>query len=146
MIKIRKFELSDLPAVMEIEKISFPKTQAYPRSYFQKYYQKYPESFIVVETQGEIVGYAISRFKEDLGEFISLAVKPKFRRKGIGANLTKFLIEHFQKKNIKKVFLHVRARNKKAVSFYKNLGFEILKKIENYYRNSDDAYLMKKEN
>lgn len=130
---------------MEIEKVSFPKSQAYPKSYFQRYYRKYPQGFIVAENLGKIVGYAIGQLKGDGAEFISLAVKPEFRQKGIGTKLVNFLINHFKEKGAKEISLNVRVENKKAISFYQNFGFKILKKIKNYYRNGEDAYLMKKE-
>ncbi len=145
MLTIRKFKLSDLAGVMEIEKASFPKSQAYPRSYFERYYQKYPQGFIVAENKGKIIGYAIGQLKNNSGEFISLAVRPEFRQKGIGKELTNFLINHFKEKGGKEISLNVRTGNKIAISFYKNLGFKILKTIKNYYQNGEDAYLMKKE-
>jgi len=148
MIKLRRFSLSDLKEVIEIGGVSFLKRPPYPRSYFLTYYQKYPEGFIVAENRGEIIGYTIGQLKhpatvERVGEFISLAVKPDFQKKGVGTKLTIFLINHFKEKGVKEVSLNVRVRNKIAISFYQNLGFKILKRVENYYRNGDDAYLMR---
>lgn len=149
MIKIRKFSLSDLEEVMKIGRTSFPKNKTYSEDYFQKCYQKYPEGFIVAENKGKIVGYAISQLKRGIsirriGKFISLAVKPEFRQKGVGKKLVNSLINNFKKK-VKEISLTMRTKNKIAISFYQNLGFKIIKKIENYYRNNDDAYIMKKE-
>jgi len=145
MIKLRRFSLSDLEKVREIEKASFPNRDAYPNSLFEKYYKEYPEGFVVGESESEIVGYTIGRPKDGQVEIISLAVKPDFRHKGIGRKLTNFLIDHFQGKDIKEIFLCVRTKNKIGISFYQNLGFKILKTIKNYYRNGDNGYLMRKE-
>lgn len=145
MIKIRQFSLSDLGKVMEIEKVSFLNRDVYPNSLFEKYYKEYPEGFIVAENEGEIVSYTIGKPKNELGEIISLAVKPDWRQKGIGTKLTNFLISHFKEIGLKEIFLHVRTKNKIGISFYQNLGFKILKTIKNYYRNGDSAYLMRKE-
>jgi len=38
----------------------------------------------------------------------------------------------------------VRKNNLAAISFYQNLGFQILKTIKNYYQNGDDADLISK--
>ncbi len=143
MIKIREFSLSDLPEVLEIERISFPKKQAYSKSRFERYCQKHPESFIVAESENRVVGYTIGKPKNRSSKIISLAVKPDFRQKGIGRKLTNSLISLFKKRGAKAVFLEVRTGNKTAISFYKNLGFKILKEIKNYYRNGDNAYSMK---
>ena len=142
MIKLRRFSLSDLDRVMEIEKASFPDREAWSRDYFESLYKIYPEGFIVAENNGKIIGYTIGRPKEDLAEIVSLAVDPTWRQKGVGAKLTNFLIEHFKEKGLKEISLCVRTKNKKAISFYQKLGFKILKTIKNYYRNGDDAFLM----
>ena len=129
---------------MEIEKVSFPNRKPFSEDYFGKLYQKYPEGFMVAEDKGKILGYAIGEVQKDCGKIISIAVYPIYRKKGIGKELANFLIEYFKKKNLKKISLQVRKNNLAAISFYKNLGFQILKTIKNYYQNGDDAYLMKR--
>jgi len=143
MIKLRKFEFSDLNQVIEIEKVSFPKRQVYSRHRFERYFKEYPEEFIIAENKGKVVGYTICELKNDSAEIISLAVASTWRQKGIGKALTSFLINHFKESGIKEIFLHVRIKNKVAVSFYQKFGFKILKTIKNYYQNGGDAYLMK---
>lgn len=144
-LKLREFSLLDLDEVMEIEKTSFLKSQAYSRAYFEKYYQKFPQGFLVAERGGKIIGYIIGNLKKNLLELVSLAVRPEWRQKGIGTKLTKFLVSVFMKKGADKFLLNVRTKNRAAVSFYRNLGFETLRKVKSYYRNGDDAYLMKRE-
>ena len=129
---------------MEIERVSFPNREAYSRSYFEALYKSYPEGFIVAEKE-KIIGYTFGRPRNESAEIISLAVDPDWREKEIGTKLIDFSIEHFKKKRFKKISLHVRTENKIAISFYQNLGFKILKTIKNYYRNGDDAFLMKKD-
>lgn len=145
MIKLRRFSLSDLESVMEIEKASFPKRQIYSNFLFEKHYKEYPEGFIVAENRKEIVGYTIGKLKNGEAEIISLAVKPDFRQKGIGTKLTNFLINYFKEGGVREISLNVRTKNKVGIAFYQELGFKILKIIENYYRNGDDAHLMRKE-
>lgn len=144
MIKFRKFSLSDLPEVMEIEKASFPATKAYPKRRFEKYYKKYPIGFIVAEKKREIIGYIVGQIKKDSAEIVSLAIKPAWRRKGVGTAFINYLIDHFKKNGYREIFLRTRTKNKFVISFYQNIGFKIIKIIKNYYRNGDDAYLMKK--
>jgi len=145
MIKLREFSLSDLEEVMEIERVSFPKSQAYSENYFQKYFREYPQGFIIIKNEEKILGYAIGQAQKEFGEIISIASHPARRKKGVGKTLANFLIAHFKKKSLKKIFLHVRKNNLAAISFYKNLGFQILKTVKNYYQNSDDAYLMERK-
>lgn len=141
MTKLRKFEPSDLPEIVKIAKVSFPKNRILAKS-FGKYYQAYPDGFIVSEELGEITGYIIGQFKNEIGEITSLAVKPIFRQKGVGTELVKSLSEHFKNIGFKGLLLHIRADNHPALSFFQSLDFRILDTIKKYYRNRDDAFLM----
>jgi ribosomal-protein-alanine N-acetyltransferase len=145
MIKLRRFSLSDLEQIIEIEKISFPKRKPFSEDYFKKLYQKSPGRIVVAEDKGKILGYIIGGVQKDCGKIISIAVHPLHRKRGIGKELVNFLIEHFKKNGLKKFLLLVRRDNLVAISFYKNLGFQISKIIKNYYRNGDDAFLMERE-
>lgn len=141
-IKIREFKSSDLPKVLEIERFSFQKREVFSESFFEKCQKEYPSNFLVAEKENEVVGYIIGRRIEKIGEIISLAVKPKERKKGIGKALIEFLLKKFKEIGIEKIFLHVRTKNKIAISLYKKLNFKIQKEIKNYYKNGDSAYLM----
>jgi len=145
MIELRNFSLSDLDQIMKIEGVSFLNREVYSKSYFEALYQNYPQGFIVAKIKEKIIGYTISRPKNESAEIISLAVDPSWREKGIGTELINFLINLFKERGIKKISLHVRTENKEAISFYQNLNFKILNKSKNYYRNGKDAYLMEKE-
>lgn len=142
MIKIRKFEIFDLPKIIEIEKLSFLKREAFSEDFFKKCQKEHPDGFFVAEKENEVVGYIIGRPIEKIGEIISLAVKPKERKKGIGKALIEFLLKKFKEIGIEKIFLHVRTKNKIAIYLYKKLNFKIQKEIKNYYKNGDSAYLM----
>ena len=129
---------------MEIERLSFPNRKPFSEDYFGKLYQKFPEEFIVAKDEGKILGYAVGGVQKDCGKIISISVHPAWRKKGVGKKLANFYIEHFKKKNLKKISLRVRKNNLAAISFYKNLGFQISKTIKNYYQNGDDADLISK--
>ena len=130
---------------MEIERFSFPNRKPFSEDYFRKLYQKFPEEFIVAKDEGKILGYAVGGVQKDCGKIISISVHPAWRKKGVGKKLANFYIEHLKKKNLKEIFLRVRKNNLAAISFYKNLGFQILKTIKNYYQNGDDADLMERK-
>jgi ribosomal-protein-alanine N-acetyltransferase len=94
-----------------------------------------------------VVGYIIGKLSNDgkSGEIISLAVDAGWRKMGIGKRLAQSLINHFQKKGAREVLVHVRTNNTAGIGFHKNLGFEVVETLREYYRNGDDAYLMRKE-
>jgi len=56
-IKIRGIQLDDLDRVAEIEAICFPETEAAPRSSFKERIHTFPESFLVAEVDGFLIGF-----------------------------------------------------------------------------------------
>ena len=142
MTNLRKFAAGDWGAVREIEKDSFLDGRPRP---LEKYLREHPKEFIVAENEKKIVGYIAGRIKHDSSATIAfLAVTPAFRRRGIGQKLSAYLISHFKRKGMKEILVCARVNNEPSISLYRKLGFEIVKKIEGYYRNGDDAFVMKK--
>lgn len=144
ILKFRPFSLMDLDSVLKIERASF-KT-AYTRKRFCGIHQKHSQSFIVAELSKKIVGYIFAYLKDNSIYFSSIAVDKNYRNMGIGRKLFAFMFKHFAKKGLKKACLDVRTANKKAISFYENLGFKTVKKIKRYYRDGSDAYRMELAN
>jgi ribosomal-protein-alanine N-acetyltransferase len=72
------------------------------------------------------------------GYILFLAVKPEFRGEGVGKRLVGQVA-----KNHDSVTCHARASNQNALGFYKHLGFEVERQIENYYEDGGDAYYLK---
>ncbi len=143
MAKLRKFEPWDLAQIVKIAKISFPKNRIASKS-FEKYFKNYPDGFLVSEELGEIMGFAIGQFKDQLSQVIFVAVNPPCRQKGVGTELINSLTEHFKNTGSKELFLHVRTDNKEAVAFFQGLNFQILNTVKKHYNNKHDAFLMGK--
>ena len=135
---IRNSQLEDIEKVYEIERESFP----YPYSPwdFQYYLEVEGEFFLVAEWEGEVVGYIVGSLWKDLLTIVSLAVKPSYRRRGIGTALIKELEKRVHGK-AKRIELQVRVSNYPAIYLYEKLGYEREGKISRYYRNGEDAYL-----
>ena len=133
LAKIRRFKLEDINKILEIEEQAFPKS-AYSRETFLVYANSFPDSFIVIETGADIVGYIIF---DTSGHIHSTAVKPPYRRKGFG----KMLFTHALECTKKRLWLEVRSKNSGAIRFYKGLGMRIIRRIP-YYYGTDDALVM----
>ena len=135
--KIRNFKTEDINKILEIEEQAFPKS-VFSKATFLNYADNLPDTFIVVESNKEIVGYIIFDLT---GHIHSTVVKQSYRRKGFG----KMLFMHALKCAKKGLWLEVRSRNRGAIEFYKRLGMKIVGKIPKYYRN-DDALIMRSKN
>jgi ribosomal protein S18 acetylase RimI-like enzyme len=81
-------------------------------------------SWIVVEDEGEIVGFAQYSLSEE--ELYQMQVNPTLQRKGYGRELYEYIEEDFRKNDIKKMELYSVLN---AVEFYKSLGFKKKRKI-----------------
>ncbi len=148
---IRKFELKDLDQVMEINRQTLPEN--YPESFFRIIHAELPCAFLIGEIDGELIGYTMARIERGLshysifhrakkGHTVSIAIKPKYRRRGFATELLKESMAAMIKEGVNELFLEVRISNIAAVCLYKSLGFEILKEIRHYYRDFEAAYLM----
>ncbi|MCX8202658.1 MAG: GNAT family N-acetyltransferase [Candidatus Micrarchaeota archaeon] len=135
---IREFEWKDIEKIMEIELESFDK-DVWSIEEFMKWYELCRDGFLVYESDNEIVGYIIVQVLESGKGYIrSLAVKKKYRNKGIGRKL---IMESVSKLKLNRLELHVRVGNP-AVEFYKKLGFEEIRRFEKAYRDGEDAIYM----
>ncbi|MDI6690990.1 MAG: ribosomal protein S18-alanine N-acetyltransferase [Candidatus Bathyarchaeota archaeon] len=152
--KLRKFTMNDLQTVMHINRVCLPEN--YTDYFFIELHQRFPETFIVAEENGEVVGYIMCRIELGLSNFgfsgllkkghiVSVAVLHQHRRKGIGKALVIQALEKMRLYNAKQCFLEVRVTNTPAIELYKELGFEITRTIHGYYSDGEDAYIMTKK-
>jgi ribosomal-protein-alanine N-acetyltransferase len=136
---------------MHINRVCLPEN--YTDYFFIELHQKFPETFIVAEENGEVVGYIMCRIELGLSNFgfggllkkghiVSVAVMHQHRRKGIGKALVAQALENMRIYNAKQCFLEVRVTNTPAIELYKKLGFEITRTIHGYYSDGEDAYVM----
>jgi ribosomal-protein-alanine N-acetyltransferase len=151
---MRKFGPDDLQSVMHINRVCLPEN--YTDMFFMDLYQRFPETFIVAEENGDIVGYVMCRIEVGLsnlglgglirkGHVVSVAVMPQSRRKGVATALMKATMDGVRYYKAKQIFLEVRVTNAGGVDLYKKLGFEISRTINGYYSDGEDAYVMSKK-
>ncbi len=141
MIIIRKFQPPDFPYIIEIERKVFNEHDPY---YYMQFYETCPDSFMVAEVEGIVVGYVVGfRTIEGSGRVFSLAVDPKYQNIGIGGALLNDLLTIFKKGGVSDVVLEVRSGNIKAQRFYERHGFIRFGTAENYYNDGENAVLMK---
>ncbi len=154
---LRKFEPKDLSQVININKICLPEN--YSSWFFIDLYERFPETFIVAERDGEVVGYIMCRIENSFsglnlkslminkkGHIISIAVLPKNRNQGVGRALIQEALHAMSTfYDTKSCFLEVRVSNNVAINLYKSLGFEIERTAKGYYSDGEDAYIMNRK-
>ena len=82
-----------------------------------------------------LIGFAAARRD---GYILFLAVAPEYRGGGFGERLVARVAE-----NHRRVTCHARTTNDNALAFYEHLGFQIVRRINNYYEDRGDAYYLR---
>jgi ribosomal-protein-alanine N-acetyltransferase len=152
--KLRKFIPDDLQHVMQINRLCLPEN--YMDFFFMDLHQRFPETFIVAEESGRIVGYIMCRIEVGLaslglgglirkGHVVSIAVLPQGRRKGVAQELMTKAMEGMRHYKAKLAYLEVRVTNDPGVALYRKLGFEVSRTLHSYYSDNEDAYVMTKK-
>ncbi len=89
-----------------------------------------PLSGYVWEEAGEIIGNVSliphRHNHKKIYLIANVAVRPDFRRRGIGRSLTIAAMTHSRQRHASETWLHVRDDNPGAIALYANLGFEEL--------------------
>lgn len=101
--------------------------------------------FIAAVADGKVLGYVGMMYVLDEGYISNVAVRPEYRRQGIGAGLIGELLTLCRSKELSFVTLEVRKSNFPAMELYRKHGFEIVGTRKNYYElPKEDAILMTK--
>ena len=90
-----------------------------------------------------IAGFIIAR--ETAGELHinNVAVRPQYRRRGIGAALLDRVIQEARRRKVNTAFLEVRSANYAAQALYEKCGFRAIAHRVNYYSEPrEDAVVM----
>jgi ribosomal protein S18 acetylase RimI-like enzyme len=88
------------------------------------------------DLDGKLVGFVLAETAlwefgsgERTGWIKMLGVDPDYQGRGIGHKLGKTLMDHFQRKNVKRVRTLVAWYEGDLISYFKSLGFDILNMI-----------------
>ena len=145
-IKFRAMTSLDLVPASVIEKEVYQKA-AWSIGQFKEEFAKAPKNaqYLVAEHDGELVAYAGIFFVSDVADIHTITVSEKYRRKGIGRELLKRLIDWARVKQAMAIMLEMRLGNDQARPLYESYGFSEVSKRENYYGPGLTAVVMRKE-
>ncbi len=90
-----------------------------------------------------VTGFIVARLIVDELHINNIAVRPDWRRIGIGAGLLESALAWGREKESKLALLEVRAGNNSAQALYRRCGFELTGRRRGYYRAPlEDALIM----
>ena len=142
----RPMSRADLGRVYEIECASY----VYPWSMtaFQAELASPRSHFILAVSRGGegknglIMGYTGFRHLANEMHVINVAVHPRFRRRGMGRALLRWVLEAARNLRCSRVNLEVRRSNLVAQQLYRGEGFVAVGLRRRYYQGGEDAILM----
>ena len=139
---IRRMTVEDVPAVAELDRISF--SLPWTERSFQFEVSSNPASRCwVAEQGGQIIGVVVAWLLLDEVHIATIATHPEFRRQGIAQALLAHVLKLGAKDGALSSFLEVRASNLAAQAMYHKFGYEETGRRLRYYKdNGEDAILM----
>ncbi|HEU4599751.1 MAG TPA: ribosomal protein S18-alanine N-acetyltransferase [Solirubrobacterales bacterium] len=138
-VQIRRLAYSDLPAVISIERRSFP--TPWSLAMFVLELSKPSGICLAASAGGELVGYVICSRYDQVWHLMNIAVDPGHRATGIAGRLMRRLIEDAG--GALPFTLEVRVSNRRAIGMYERFGFRSAGVRPRYYHdNGEDALIM----
>jgi len=134
-----------LKEVMRLNLRCFKKGENYTKHTFS-YLLNEPTtlSYRVSTAAEEIVGFIFVMTNQGTGHITTIGVAPEHRRRSLAQKMLGHAEEALRKREIGTVSLEVRVSNIAAQSLYRVRGYTIVQRLNNYYNNGEDAFLMVK--
>jgi ribosomal-protein-alanine N-acetyltransferase len=135
---IRPLIIDDLEEVMALETANAP--NPWSEGVFRNELAAENRIYLAAEEDG-VVGFAGVMVVADEAHVTNLLVEPEWRRRGIGLELMKTLIEAAVEAGARHVTLEVRSQNEAARALYARLGLAPVGVRKGYY-GDDDALIL----
>ena len=144
-VHIRAARAADVDLIHAIEVAAF--SDPWKREGFRDLILGGNASVVVAESEGAVVGFAVTYAAADEAEIANVAVAAAVRRRRLGRALVVSVITDAVRRGAKAVFLEVREANVAARTLYAALGFAEVARRKAYYRDPvEDAIVMRLDN
>lgn len=138
-VRIRRLAYSDLPAVIAIERRSFP--TPWSLAMFVLELSKPSGICLAAHSGEELLGYVICSRYDQVWHLMNIAVSPDSRRGGVASKLMRRLFD--DARGVLPFTLEVRVSNHGAIEMYERFGFRSAGVRPRYYHdNGEDALIM----
>ena len=142
MISIKQINEKDIDLCYELDSstISFWTKQQWAGEL-----KKEGTKVLVLFLSSLVVGVCVFHVVLDEAQINFFVINNKYRNKGCGSYLMRYLIKQCEKLNIHKLFLEVSHTNETAEKFYSRFDFSTVGIRKNYYKDGSDALLKEKK-
>lgn len=142
----RPFAPGDMTGILEIQHAA-PEMAQWQAEDYERLMQERGGLILVAESKSAagVTGFAAARAISSEAEVQNLAVRPEFRRRGVGRHLLRAIHEHLAATGVERVFLEVRVSNLPALDLYRSCGYTPCGLRRNYYASDgEDAFVLER--
>jgi ribosomal-protein-alanine acetyltransferase len=143
-VKFRPMNQLDLVPAFSIEKNAYGK-EAWTMAQLKEEFAGKDRMYVVGEFGGELIAYAGVVNLAGIADVLTLTVADEHRRKGIGRELLRRLIDWSRTQKCEAIMLEVRVGNIDAIPLYESFGFIEISRRKDYYGPGKTAIVMRKE-
>ena len=128
---VRPYEDADEPAVLALWRDVLPDSAPHndPATSLRNKLAVERDLLFVAVSDQAVVGTVMGGYDGHRGWVYSVAVEPRWRRRGIGAALLRRLETALAERGCLKVNLQVRAANAGVIAFYEKLGYAVEERV-----------------
>ena len=100
-------------------------------------------TYLVADSEGVLVGHAVTSAAGDIAELQRIAVDRNHRRAGVASALLGGVIEAVTRTDADRLLLEVREDNRGALAFYADAGFVEIDRRPRYYADGATAVVLR---
>jgi [ribosomal protein S18]-alanine N-acetyltransferase len=135
-MQIREFLTDDINQVINVDHLAFPPLWQICKEDFVQALAVSQNKSVVLNTNGDIIGYQISSNIFDSGHIARIAVHPDYQRKGIASILLENLLSRFLSLGVHEITVNTSSDNSTAINLYLHNGFSYTQNnYPIYYKN-----------
>ncbi|MFW5487460.1 MAG: ribosomal protein S18-alanine N-acetyltransferase [Desulfovibrio sp.] len=136
-----KLNENDMQDVADLEKVCF--TFPWTEEQLRVGVREQVVHVLGIWKNKRLIAYCSFYIAAEQADIVNIAVLPEFRRKGLGNNLLKGVLQYAARIGIERMFLEVRESNDAARTLYRSNGFTQVGLRAKYYPdNGEDALVM----
>ena len=142
MISIKEINKKDIDLCYELDSNTI---SLWSKEQWANEIQKDGTKIFGLSIKNLVIGICVFQVVLDEAQINYFVVNKKFRKKGFGSHLMRFVIKKCEKLNLKKLILEVSQSNITAKRFYSRFDFSTVGIRKNYYKDGSHALLKEKK-
>ena len=142
MISIKKINEKDIDLCYELDSNTI---SLWSKKQWADEFKKEGTKIFGLLIKNLVIGICVFEVVLDEAQINYFVINQKFRKKGFGSHLMRYLIKKCEKLNLKKLLLEVSQSNVIAERFYSRFDFSTVGIRKNYYKDGSHALLKEKK-